>query len=294
MTALQGLGQPGSLAAAALAVLAGLLAGGWLTKLAYRIPLLMERAWAEQCREWLGQSAGQPLALPNAALSDAQIRLRDPSACPDCQVRLPLRQQAPVLGWLMLGRRCAYCRAAISWRYPLTETACGVLFGLCAYVFGAGWLGWILMAFLAVLLLLAAIDLHTGLLPDCLTLPLLWAGLLLNASGHGLTGLHDAVLGAAGGYLFLWLVFHGFRLATGREGMGHGDFKLLAALGAWLGAAALPWLLLGASLAGIVVGVALVATGRASRGQALPFGPYLAAGGMLMLFLGGHAPALHG
>lgn len=272
-----------------LAAVAGLCVGGWLTRVAPRMPLLMEHAWAEQCRDWLGHphsGAPEPAHPP--------LRLRDPSVCPHCRVRLPLRRQVPLLSWAMLGGRCAACRARIGWHYPATELACAVLFALCAYVFGATWLALAAMGFVATLLLLAMIDLRSSLLPDSLTLPLLWAGLLLNASGYGLTSLHDAVWGAAGGYLFLWLLFHAFRFVTGREGMGYGDFKLLGALGAWLGASALPWLLLGASVAGAAVGLALLAAGRVGRSQPLPFGPYLALGGLALLFLGGYLPAHHG
>ncbi len=286
---------PGSWLATVLAALVGALVGGWLSKLAYRMPLRMEQAWAEQCREWLGQQVEQSdLVLPNAALASPHIRPLGPSVCPHCNVRLHLRQQVPLLSWLVLGRRCAFCRSAIPLRYPLTEVAGALLFGLCAYVFGVGVPGLLLMAFLATLLLLACIDLRASLLPDSLTLPLLWAGLLVNASPYALTGLSDAVLGAAGGYLVLWLIFHGFRLATGREGMGHGDFKLLAALGAWLGATALPMLLLGASIAGVVVGLGLIVCGKATRGQPQPFGPYLALAGIVALFVHGWAPLGHG
>lgn len=271
-----------------LAVLAGLFVGGWLTKLAPRMPLLMEHAWAEQCREWWGQASdpASPAAHPP--------RLYEPSACAHCHVRLPLRQQVPLLGWLMLGGRCAYCRADIGWHYPATEIACALLFALCVLVFGPSWLALAAIGYMTVLALLTLVDLRSSLLPDTLTLPLLWAGLLLNGSGYGLTTLQDSVWGAAGGYLFLWLLFHGFRLVTGREGMGYGDFKLLAALGAWLGATSLPWLLLGASITGAVVGIALTVTGKVGRGQPLPFGPYLAAGGMIMLLLNGYWAMGHG
>jgi len=290
--------------AVALAALLGLAVGGWLTAVAHRLPRMIEREWLAQLRQAQGETGGDapgaaacpgdpraavPLSVGQAAaapsfddLSSAYGLARPGWHCPAC--RAPVRgwRALPLLGWLALGGRCAACGQPIGWRYPATEAATAALFALCAWRFGPTPLALCAMGLVAALLVLAWIDLESGLLPDAVTLPLAWAGLLVNLDG-ALAPLPLAVLGAVGGYLFLWLVFHGFRLVTGREGMGYGDFKLMAALGAWFGLAALPWLLLGASLAGAVVGVGLRVAGRVGRGQPLPFGPYLAAGGILML-----------
>ena len=182
--------------------------------------------------------------------------------------------------------RCAACGAAIGWRYPAIELLTAVLFAACAWRFGPTPIALCGMGLSASLVALAWIDLESTLLPDAITLPLAWAGLLVNL-GDGFTPLPLAVLGAVAGYGFLWLIFHAFRYFTGREGMGYGDFKLLAALGAWFGVGALPMLLLAASLAGVLVGGTMTLAGRARRGQPLPFGPYLALAGVAVLLLGG-------
>jgi len=191
-----------------------------------------------------------------------------------------------VLGWLLLRGRCAACHAPIGWRYPVIELLTCALFAACALRFGATPIAVAAMGLSAMLVALAWIDFETTLLPDVLTQPLVWAGLLVNLF-DAFTSVQTAVVGAVAGYLFLWVIFHVFRLLTGREGMGQGDFKLLAALGAWFGVEALPMLLLSASLVGVLIGGTLTLTGRASRGQPLPFGPYLALAGLVMLLLGG-------
>ncbi|WP_459616813.1 prepilin peptidase [Bordetella sp. 2513F-2] len=254
-----------------LAALAGLLVGSWLTVPAHRLPRMMEREWRAQA-EQADASDAAPYDL-----------LRPGWHCPGCQASVRGWRALPLVGWLAARGRCRQCAAPIGWRYPAMELATAGLFAACAWRFGATPMALCGMGLAATLLVLAWIDFETSLLPDALTLPLAWAGLLVNLRGDGLAPLPLAVLGAVAGYLFLWVVFHAFRLLTRREGMGYGDFKLMAALGAWFGLAAVPWLLLGASLAGAVVGIGLRLAGRIGRGHALPFGPYLAMGGILML-----------
>ena len=264
----------------ALAALAGLAVGGWLTLLTHRLPRMMERVAGALPgvsragrRHGAGVRAGLWPARAGLALS-AML-----GAGPGWRL-------LPLAGWLLLKGRCAACGAAIGWRYPAIELLTAVLFAACAWRFGPTPIALCGMGLSASLVALAWIDLESTLLPDAITLPLAWAGLLVNL-GDGFTPLPLAVLGAVAGYGFLWLIFHAFRYFTGREGMGYGDFKLLAALGAWFGVGALPMLLLAASLAGVLVGGTMTLAGRARRGQPLPFGPYLALAGVAVLLLGG-------
>lgn len=261
-----------------LAALAGLFVGGWLTVLTYRLPRMMEREWQAQCLDAVGR------ARPDSP----DGLFRPASHCPACNAPVRGWRRLPVLGWLLLRGRCAACNAVIAWRYPAIELLTCALFAACAWRYGATPVALFAMGLSAMLVALAWIDFETTLLPDVLTQPLVWAGLLVNLFGT-FTTLPMAVIGAVAGYVFLWLIFHLFRLLTGREGMGYGDFKLLAALGAWFGAESLPMLLLAASLVGVAIGGALTLSGRASRGQPLPFGPYLALAGIVMLLLGGDA-----
>ena len=265
----------------ALAALAGLAVGGWLTLLTHRLPRMMEREWQAHCQE-----SAEPAAATEPACAPV-YGLRAPvSHCPQCSAPVRGWRTLPLAGWLLLKGRCAACGAAIGWRYPAIELLTAVLFAACAWRFGPTPIALCGMGLSASLVALAWIDLESTLLPDAITLPLAWAGLLVNL-GDGFTPLPLAVLGAVAGYGFLWLIFHAFRYFTGREGMGYGDFKLLAALGAWFGVGALPMLLLAASLAGVLVGGTMTLAGRARRGQPLPFGPYLALAGVAVLLLGG-------
>jgi len=267
------------LAAACMAVLGGLLLGTGLNAVIERLPPAIEHGWQVQCSEMRGESAPPP----PAGLQ------RQRNACPSCGAPASGWRRVPVVGWLALRRRCMACGARLPWRGPAVQAATALLFLACLWRYGPTPLALAAMGLSAVLLALAWIDLEHTLLPDCLTLPLLWAGLLVNVAG-AMAPLPQAVLGAAAGYLVLWTVFHAYRLVTGREGMGYGDFKLLAALGAWLGIAALPLLLLGASVAGAAVGLGLLAADRTRRGQPLPFGPYLALAGVALLLAGGYPP----
>lgn len=265
----------------ALAALAGLAVGGWLTLLTHRLPRMMEREWQAHCQE-----SAEPAAATEPACAPV-YGLRAPvSHCPQCS--------APVRGWrLVAAGGLAAAQGALrglrrGHRLALSaiELLTAVLFAACAWRFGPTPIALCGMGLSASLVALAWIDLESTLLPDAITLPLAWAGLLVNL-GDGFTPLPLAVLGAVAGYGFLWLIFHAFRYFTGREGMGYGDFKLLAALGAWFGVGALPMLLLAASLAGVLVGGTMTLAGRARRGQPLPFGPYLALAGVAVLLLGG-------
>lgn len=253
----------------AVAALLGLLLGSFLNVVIYRLPLMLERRWAAECAQWQGSEvAEQP---PFNLLVPA-------SACPHCLAPIRAWQNIPLVSFLWQRGRCSHCRAPISWRYPLVELASGLLFAGFAWQDGLS--GWWLVAslFSVTLLTLALIDARTQLLPDDLTLPLLWAGLLYNL-WSGRVPLADAVMGAVLGYLALWSVYWLFKLVTGKEGMGYGDFKLLAALGAWLGWMLLPLVILLSSVLGAVFGILLLLLSKHEKGQTMPFGPYLALAG---------------
>jgi leader peptidase (prepilin peptidase)/N-methyltransferase len=207
------------------------------------------------------------------------------SACPHCGHRITALENIPLLSYLFLGGKCGACKAPIPLRYPIVELLGGLLSGALIWHFGSGWTGLATLLFAYLLLAMTFIDADTQLLPDDLTYPLLWAGLLVNLNG-ALVPLRDAVIGALAGYLALWSIFWAFKLATGKEGMGYGDFKLLAALGAWLGWAMLPTIILLSSLVGALVGVGLIIFARHGRDKPIPFGPYLAAAGMIALLYG--------
>jgi leader peptidase (prepilin peptidase)/N-methyltransferase len=238
---------------------------------------MMERDWREQCAELAGTPA------PAAAGPYNLVVPR--SACPACGHRITALQNVPLLSWLALRGKCAACGARISARYPVVELAAGLIGAYAAWRYGPTLQALGAMAFGWSLLALAAIDLDTQLLPDDITLPLLWSGLLLNVWGT-FVPLSTAVLGAVAGYLALWLVYWGFKLATGKDGMGFGDFKLLAAIGAWLGWQKLPLVILLSSVVGAAVGIALIVLARHGREKPIPFGPYLAAAGLIALFWG--------
>jgi len=260
----------------------------------HRLPIMMERDWQAQCQSLLAGQATPAGGTPAGSADPAPYNLMRPrSACPACQVPIKAWHNIPVLGFLWLRGRCAACGEAISPRYPLVELATGLLsvflvghFGPTAEAAGALVLTWSLIA-------LTGIDLDHHLLPDAITLPLLWAGLLFQLlAGPQPPGspfaasLSDAVIGAVAGYLSLWLVYHAFRLATGKEGMGYGDFKLFAALGAWFGWQMLPLVILLAAASGALIGIALILVGRHRRAAPLPFGPYLAMAGLVALVWG--------
>jgi leader peptidase (prepilin peptidase)/N-methyltransferase len=274
MGALGWLAQPAVLPWVAAAF--GLCVGSFLNVVIHRLPKMMEREWRAQCAELAGQ----------APPKEAPYNLVAPrSACPGCGRRIPARENVPVLSWLWLRGRCAGCGARISPRYPLVELAGGAVAAYAAQRYGASAAALGAMLFAWSLIALAAIDLDTQLLPDDITLPLLWAGLAFNLGGT-FAPLGAAVVGAIAGYASLWAVYWGFKLLTGKEGMGYGDFKLLAAIGAWLGWQMLPLVILLSSVVGAAVGIALIVLARHGRDRPIPFGPYLAAAGALALFWG--------
>jgi leader peptidase (prepilin peptidase) / N-methyltransferase len=259
----------------------GLAIGSFLNVVIHRLPRMMENEWRAQCAEL---EAKEPPAAGRYNL------LVPRSQCPLCQAPIRARDNIPVLSWVLLGGKCANCKAKISPRYPIVEALTACLSALVAWKFGFGWAAGAALIMTWTLIALIFIDADTTLLPDDLTLPLLWLGLLANLIGlfPGVT-LRDAVIGASAGYLVLWAVYWAFKLATGKEGMGYGDFKLLAALGAWMGWKALLPILLASSVVGAIVGIVLIVLARRGREVPIPFGPYLATAGFLVLLLGQRA-----
>jgi leader peptidase (prepilin peptidase)/N-methyltransferase len=267
------------------AVVVGLVVGSFLNVVIYRLPVMLDRQWRAECAELNGAAVG-------TAPPERFDLIVPRSTCPACKAPIGALQNIPVLSYLALRGRCARCRAPISVRYPLVEILCGVLSALVAWRFGYGApaacgivISWFLIA-------LTFIDLDHQLLPDSLTMPLLWLGLLASLTGWGSASGNlpadpvSAIAGAALGYLSLWAVYHAFRLLTGKEGMGYGDFKLLAAFGAWLGWRMLLPILLLSAIVGALVGVALIVGRRHQRGTPIPFGPFLAAAGWLAMMWG--------
>jgi len=285
---------------ATLALL-GLAIGSFLNVVIHRLPLMLERQWwsdvvhqlsdADSYRRVFGLAAPASIAptasglresiegLPNLGLA------RPASRCPACQHRIRPHENIPVISWLILRGRCSACKVSISPRYPLVELLCALLFGGIGWRFGAQPVAFLWCAFAAMLIALSMIDWDTTVLPDALTQPLLWAGLLAATIGWTIP-LPSAVIGACAGYLSLWAVYWFFKLATGKEGMGYGDFKLLAALGAWLGWQALLPIILVASVLGAVVGIVMKISGALREGRYVPFGPFLAGAGLLVMLAG--------
>ena len=261
-----------------LVFLFSLMIGSFLNVVIHRLPIMLEREWQAEYRSYFPPEEEQA--------TEPRYNLMVPrSACPHCGHAITALENIPLLSWLWLKGRCSECQAPISARYPLVELLTALLSVAVAMVITPGWgtlaallLTWVLVA-------LTFIDLDKMLLPDQLTLPLLWGGLLFNLSG-GFAPLADAVIGAMAGYLVLWSLYWAFKLLTGKEGMGYGDFKLLAALGAWLGWQALPIILLLSSLVGAIIGISLIALRKHHQGNPIPFGPYLAIAGWIALLWG--------
>jgi leader peptidase (prepilin peptidase)/N-methyltransferase len=280
--------------ALALAAAFGLVIGSFLNVVIARLPVMMQREWEAQCRELIaGSGEGQDLAAIETAAGEevhaepTRFNLsHPPSHCPACKHPIAWYRNIPVVSWLLLRGKCHDCGTAISWRYPAVELLTAALFAACVALLGVTGAALAGMAFCAACVALAFIDADTSFLPDDITLPLLWGGLLVNLFGF-FVPVSDAVIGAMAGYLALWLVYWAFKLLTGKEGMGYGDFKLLAAIGAWMGWQALPVVILASSIAGVIIGGGMILSGRAARGQALPFGPYLAVAGVVVLLSNG-------
>ncbi|WP_374358490.1 A24 family peptidase [Pseudoduganella danionis] len=272
----------GMLSISLVAGLFGLLFGSFLNVVIHRLPKMMQR----ESDNYVASESGQP--LPHTERYNLMLPR---SACPQCGHQITALENIPVLSYLFLRGRCSQCKTSISARYPLIELLTGLLSAGVIWRFGSGWMGLSCLVFLYALIALTFIDLDTQLLPDDITLPLLWLGLLLNLN-QLFVPLHEAVIGAAAGYLALWAIYWLFKLATGKEGMGYGDFKLLAALGAWMGWTMLPVIILLSSLVGAVVGICLIVFRRHGRNQPIPFGPYLAAAGLLAMMHGHELSAL--
>ncbi len=266
----------------AWAALLGLVVGSFLNVVIYRLPLMMQAQWDAECAQHAATQQGQPvIAEPSSRLTLSHPR----SHCPHCRYPIAWYDNLPVMSWLWLRGQCRHCHQRISVRYPGVELTTAFLFIWCIHHWGTTPTGWAWCGFSASLLTLAMIDWDTTYLPDSITLPLLWAGLLASALGWIATPLHDAIWGAAAGYLSLWSVYWLFKLITGKEGMGYGDFKLFAALGAWLGWQALVPMMLIASISGAAVGITLQLRNRLREGGYIPFGPFLAAAGFAAMLL---------
>lgn len=255
----------------------GLMVGSFLNVVIYRLPKMLERSWQQQCAEL----RGEPIKT-QSAFNIATPR----SICPNCQHKIAFWENIPVISYIFLRGRCAGCHTRISIRYPLIELFTAMMSAFVAWYFGFGWMMLAALAFVWALIALAAIDIDTQLLPDDITLPLMWLGILFNMYSGGFTDLHSAVVGAVAGYLSLWSIYWIFKLVTGKEGMGYGDFKLLAAIGAWLGWSVLPLVILLSSLVGAVVGIGLIIAANLNKSVMIPFGPYLAGGALIALFWG--------
>jgi len=268
----------------------GLVVGSFLNVVIYRLPIILEREWRAQAMEMLPASSETLVAEEEPG----RFTLSMPrSACPACKAPITILQNIPVMSWLVLRGRCASCRSPISPRYPLVEIITAALSAWVAWHFGFGWSAACALVVTWSLVALTGIDIDHQLLPDDITLPLIWGGLVASVLVGGNTmamatpvSARDAIVGAAAGYLSLWCVFHLFRLVTGKEGMGYGDFKLFAALGAWLGWKELPLIILLAAASGAVLGIAMIVLRGRDRAAPMPFGPYLSIAGWLAMMYG--------
>ncbi len=272
------LAQPGVLPWVVLAF--GLCVGSFLNVVIHRLPKMLERGWREECAELAGQPPAQPENPPYNLVVPR-------SACPKCGHRITALENIPLVSWLALRGKCSQCKTRISFKYPLVEALAGLGAAYAAWRFGATSTALGAALFIWFTIALAFIDQETGLLPDALTLPLVWVGLLVNLLG-GFVPIQDAVVGAVAGYLVLWLVFWGFKLLTGKDGMGYGDFKMNAAVGAFLGWKMLPLVILLSSLVGLAFGALqmFAARGKWDAGFRFHFGPYLAIAGIVAMFWG--------
>lgn len=271
--------------AAAAAFLLSLAIGSFLNVVIHRLPMMMKRDWAEQNQAFNEQMA-EDASLQAATALKGTFNLSKPaSRCPHCSHKIRAWENIPVFSYLLLRAKCSNCQDKISLRYPLVELFTALLCLIPFIIFGPSAKAWLALPFIWCLMALTMIDTDEQLLPDSITLPLLWVGLMVNTQGI-YTDLQSAVWGAIAGYMSLWLVYWSFKLLTGKEGMGYGDFKLLAALGAWLGWQALPITILLSSLVGAVVGIAMIVLLGRDRQIPIPFGPYLAAAGFIAMFWG--------
>ncbi|NOT12591.1 MAG: prepilin peptidase [Methylococcaceae bacterium] len=256
----------------------GLLVGSFLNVVIYRLPIMMQRSWRKECSDYLQLSYETP--------NDEPFNLAVPlSRCPQCSTPIQAHQNIPVFSYLILGGKCANCRTGISIRYPIVEATTAVMSVVVAYHFGYSTQTAFALLLTWALIALSFIDIDHQLLPDSITLPVLWLGLLISLFSV-YTDAHASIIGAAAGYLLLWSVYHLFKLITGKEGMGYGDFKLLALFGAWLGWQYLPLIVLLSSLVGAIVGISMIILAKQDHTKPIPFGPYLAVAGWIALLWG--------
>lgn len=266
--------------------LVGLIFGSFLTVVAYRVPIMLGRSWREQCAKLEAEDAE-----PKHAVNQPFNLIKPNSICPECVGAVTARHKIPILSYILLRGCCAQCGTKISMSYPFIETITVILSLVVTWVFGPSWQLLLALPITWTLLVLSVIDIDHKLLPDSITLPLMWAGLLASLFRTGgdviFTNASSSVVGAAAGYLSLWGTYQVFKLVTGKEGMGYGDFKLLSALGAWLGWQLLPLVIMLSAAAGAVIGTIMIALGQSSREKPIPFGPYLAMAGWIALLWGG-------
>ncbi len=255
----------------------GLLIGSFLNVVIYRLPIMMNRNWKKECHEFLDLDYSEDSQKFNLAVPQ--------SSCPSCQTKIKPYQNIPIFSYIFLKGQCAQCKTHISLRYPVIEGFTGITSALVAYQFGYGLEMLFALILTWTLIALSFIDIDHQLLPDSITLPVLWLGLLLSLFSI-YTESHNSIIGAIAGYLSLWTVYQVFKLVTGKEGMGFGDFKLLALLGAWLGWQYIPMIILLSSLVGAVIGIAMIILVKKDKNVPIPFGPYLAAAGWLALLWG--------
>lgn len=270
----------------ALAAVVGLLFGSFLNVVIYRLPKMLEAGWQQECAQYLAEQAGQDTATTDAATAPRFNLITPRSRCSACGHTLSWFENIPVVSYVVLRGRCRACQAKISPRYPLVELLTAGLFAFCVHRWGLSPQAALWCGFSATLLALALIDWDTTLLPDNLTLPLLWAGLIGALQGWTGVSLEASLWGAVGGYLSLWSIYWAFKLLTGKEGMGYGDFKLYAALGAWFGWTALVPIILMSSVIGALVGIAMKIFSQLREGGYIPFGPFLAGAGFTALIWG--------
>jgi leader peptidase (prepilin peptidase)/N-methyltransferase len=270
-----------------------LLIGSFLNVVIHRLPIMLDRQWRAQAQDMLGSGTSSPPSTADGSQPPSRYNLLTPrSACPHCGSEIKAHQNIPVVSYLLLGGKCAQCKARISPRYPVVEITTAILSAAVVWQFGWHWQSLAALCFTWTLVALTAIDLDHQILPDVITLPLLWLGLLLSLAWHA--GLappvpvdpRSAIIGGATGYLSLWLVYWAFKLVTGKEGMGYGDFKLFGAFGAWMGWQMLPLVILLAAFTGAIVGIVLIMLRGRDRNLPIPFGPYLAAAGWIALMWG--------
>lgn len=270
-----------------VAVIVGLLVGSFLNVVIYRLPLSLMKGWRKECQDFLREDTG--VDFPETTDNDKPFNIAFPgSHCPSCKAAIPAWCNVPLFSYLLLRGRCLKCQTHISLRYPFVELLSGITTGYIVANYGLTIEAAALAGFCWVLICLTFIDIDHQLLPDSLTLPLLWAGLVINASTQAFTDLHSALYGAVFGYLSLWSVYWLFKLATGKDGIGFGDFKLLSALGAWMGWQMLPLIVILSATVGAISGIAMIILSGQEKSKPIPFGPYLAIAGIVAFFWGEH------